>query len=745
MRVGTARMMAVLILGAGSSALAQTKTAEKDAPVAALAPPETPVRDVKENFFGTEISDPYRWLEDLKSPEVSSWMHAQNDYTRAVLERIPNRDRLRTRIAQLDDAGVRVLSLQSFGGRLFYLKQAAGEDNRKLYVRDGSAGAERLLLDPQTRTANGVHYSIDYFQASPDGKLVAVGISPGGSENSVLHVLEASDGKEVGPSIDRAQFGAVYWLPDNHSFFYNRLRKLGPDDPRTAFYLNSKDYLHHIADDPEKDVAIFGNGLSSAASMTETDLPFVIVPPGSKYAFGLIAHGVQNENTIYVTSLDSLHDAGASWRKIADVGEEVTNFDIHGDHVYLLSHHEASRFKILSVDLPKDEVAHARVLMAASDAVVTGIQAAADALYVQKLDGGLGKLWRLPYEGGSATEIRLPFECAIQEIFVNPAEPGVFVRLASWTKSSMIFHYDPKTNTMADTKIIPVSPVDFSGIESEEVKAKSADGTMVPLSIVHQRDLKRDSSHSMLLRGYGAYGITLNPGFDPTSLAWLERGGVIAVAHVRGGGEYGEDWHNGGRKGTKKNTITDFLACAQYLIDHKYTSPQHLAGEGTSAGGLTIGGAITERPDLFGAALDNVGDSDALRAELETSGPANIPEFGTVKNAEDFRNILSISPFQRVKNHTAYPAVLLTTGVNDPRVDPWQMNKMTARLQAATSSGKPVLLRVDYDAGHGGIGATKSQHTALLTDQYSFLLWQLGDPEFAVPNSGAKEAVAKQK
>jgi prolyl oligopeptidase len=746
MRVRTVRMMAVLILGAGSLALAlaQTKTAEKDAPIAALAPPETPVREVKETFFGTEISDPYRWLEDLKSPEVSSWMRAQNDYTRAVLERIPNREKLGKRIAELDDSGVRVNGLQSFGGRLFYLKQATGEENRRLYARDGSGGAERLLLDPQTRTANGVHFSIDYFQASPDGKLVAVGISPGGSENSVLHVLDASDGKEAGPSIDRAQFGAVYWLPDNHSFFYNRLRKLAPNDPRTAYYLNSRDYLHHIGDDPDKDVAIFGSGLSSGVNMTETDLPFVTLPPGSKYAFGVIAHGVQNENTIYVTSLDSLYDASASWRKIADVGDEVAGFDIHGDHVYLLSHHEASRFKVLGVDLPKDEVAHARVLMAASDAVVTGIQAAADALYVQKLDGGLGKLWRLPYEGGAASEIRLPFEGAIQEIFVNPEEPGVFVRLASWTKSSMFFHYDPKTNTIVDTKIIPVSPVDFSGIESEEVKVKAADGTMVPLSIVHQRGLKMDGSHLTLLHGYGAYGITLNPGFDPSSLAWLERGGVAAFAHVRGGGEYGEDWHNGGRKGTKKNTITDFVACAQYLIDHKYTSSQHLAGEGTSAGGLTIGGAITERPDLFGAALDNVGDSDALRSELEISGPANIPEFGTVKNADDFRNMLAISPFHRVKDHTAYPAVLLTTGVNDPRVDPWQVTKMTAILQAATSSGKPVLLRVDYDAGHGGIGATKSQHTALLTDQYSFLLWQLGDPKFAVPSGGAKDSAAKR-
>ncbi len=746
MRALTVRMMAVLILGAGSStlALAQTKTAEKEAPIAGLAPPETPVREVKETFFGTEISDPYRWLEDLKSPEVSSWMRAQNDYTRAVLERIPNRDKLRKRIAELDDSGVRVNGLQSFGGRLFYLKQATGEDNRRLYVRDGAGGAERLLLDPQTRTANGVHYSIDYFQASPDGKLVAVGISPGGSENSVLHVLDASDGKEAGPSIDRAQFGAVFWLPDNQSFFYNRLRKPAANDPRTSYYLNSKDYLHHVADDPEKDVAIFGNGLSPAVSMTESDFPFVSVPPGSKYAFGVIAHGVQNENTIYVTSLASLRDANASWRKIADVGDQVTGFDIHGDHVYLLSHHEASRFKVLGVDLPKDEVAHARVLMPASDAVVTGIQAAGDALYVQKLDGGLGKLWRLPYEGGTATEIRLPFEGAIQEIFVNPTEPGVFVRLASWTKSSMFFHYDPKTNAVVDTKIIPVSPVDFSGIESEEVKVKAPDGTMVPLSIVQQRGLKMDGSHPTLLHGYGSYGYTYDPGFDPTSLAWLERGGVVAVAHIRGGGEYGEDWHNGGRKATKKNTITDFLACAQYLIDRKYTSPQHLAGEGTSAGGITIGGAITERPDLFGAALDNVGMSDDLRAEFQVNGPANIPEFGTVKNSDDFKNLLAISAFHRIKDHTAYPAVLLTTGINDPRVDPWQMNKMTARLQAATSSGKPVLLRVDYDAGHGGIGATKSQHTALLTDQYSFLLWQLGDAEFAVPSGGAKHAVAKQ-
>lgn len=697
---------------------------------APLKPPVTPKREVADEFFGTKIVDSYRWLEDLKSLEVSAWMKAQNDYTRSVLDRIPGREKLHSRIAQLDDTGIRVEGFQSFSGHWFYLKRTPGEDNRKLYTRDGPDAAERLLLNPGTLTANGVHYSIDYYQPSLDGKLVAVGISPGGSENSVLHVLETGTGKDLGERIDRAQFGAVSWLSDNHSFFYNRLRKLGPDEPRTAYYLNSRAYLHHLGDDPDKDTLVFGNGLSPSVSMVDSDFPVVSVPPGSQYALALVAHGVQNESTVYFAKLSEVHDATAPWRKLIDVADEVTNFDIHGDHLYLVSHHNASRFKVLRLDLPDGDINSAQVVVAPSEAVVTVVSVAADAVYVQKLDAGLGRLWRLPFEGGAASEIRLPFDGAIQEMFANPAEAGVYVRSASWTKSPVFLHYDPKANTIADTRIVPPSPVDFSAIESEEVKAKAPDGTLVPLSIIHKRSLKLDGSHPTLLHGYGSYGITYDPGFDPASLAWLERGGVIAVAHVRGGGEYGEDWHNGGRKATKQKTITDFIACAQYLIEHKYTSPSHLAGEGTSAGGITIGGAITERPDLFAAALDNVGMSDDLRAELQINGPANIPEFGTVKNEEDFHHLLAISAYHRVKDQTAYPAVLLTTGINDPRVDPWQMDKMTARLQAATSSGKPVLLRVDYDAGHGGIGATRSQHTALLTDQFSFLLWQLGDPDF---------------
>jgi prolyl oligopeptidase len=276
---------------------------------------------------------------------------------------------------------------------------------------------------------------------------------------------------------------------------------------------------------------------------------------------------------------------------------------------------------------------------------------------------------------------------------------------------------------------VPKSPVDFSGIESVEVKAKSADGTMVPLSIVSKKGLALDGSHPTYLVGYGAYGITYDPYFSPTELAWLERGGVLAIAHVRGGGEYGEDWHRGGMLATKPHTVDDFIACGEYLIEHKYTSARRLSGEGTSAGGVTIGGAITRRPDLFGAALIRVGDSNSLRSETMESGPANIPEFGTVKTEEGFKALWAMDAYQHVKDRTPYPGVMLTTGSNDPRVAPWQAAKMTARLQAATSSGRPILLRVDYDAGHG-LGSTKTQRDEERADEDAFLFWQLGVPEF---------------
>ncbi|HEY7352081.1 MAG TPA: prolyl oligopeptidase family serine peptidase [Terriglobales bacterium] len=711
-RIATACLsLAFLISG---MALSQTKL------------PKTPVREVTDDYFGTKVTDPYRWLENTSDPEVVSWMKQQNDYTRDMLAKIPGRDQLLERIKSLDNAGAVVSSLQVWGGHYFYLKTDPGSDNRRLYVRDTLNAPERLLVDPEKlTTADGKHFSIDYFQPSLDGKYVGYGISPGGSEDSVLHVLETATGKVLPDVIDRAQFGQPTWLPGNKAFFFTRSQKLSASDPPTAKYQKLRVYKHTLGSDPEKDPQVFGYDFSPSVKVTEDDFPVVIYSPAApQEILGLVIHGVKNEKDIYVARFTDTPSAGTSWTKVADDSQDITNLDLHDDDLFLLSHKDASRFKVLRTSLSKPDLSAAKVVVPAGEAVIVNIAAAADGLYIQDLDGGIGKLRRLPYGGGSAEPVKLPFDGAIQSLVANPTLPGAWLNLVGWTKPPLWYVLDAKGN-VEDTHIVPPSPVDFSAIVSEEVKAKSADGTMVPLSIVHRRDIKMDGSSPAWLEGYGAYGITYDPSFRPTWLAFLEHGGLFAVAHVRGGGEYGEDWHNGGRKLTKQHTIDDFIACAEYLIEHKYTSPAKLAGEGTSAGGITIGGAVTQRPDLFAAALIRVGDSDSLRSELMASGPANIPEFGTVKDPDGFKGLYAMDAYQHVKPDTAYPAVLLTTGANDPRVAPWQAAKMTARLQASTSSGKPVLMRVDYDAGHG-LGSTKSQRDIELADEDAFLLWQFG-------------------
>jgi prolyl oligopeptidase len=688
--------------------------------------PNTPRRKVVESYFGTEVTDPYRWLEKTSDPEVVQWMKAQNDFTRETLAKIPGRTGLLDRIRSLDNAGSIVYSLQVWGGHYFYLKADAGSDNRRLYVRDEMTSPERLLVDPEKLTTpDGKHYSIDYFQPSLDGKYVAYGISPGGSENSVLHVLETSSGNVLPDVIDRAQFGQPSWLPDGKSFFIPRLQKLGPDAPPTAKYQKIRVYRHTLGSDPENDPQVFGYGMPGNVRVLDDDFPLIAYSPAAPNALvGLVIHGVKNEKDVYVASFSDTPGDATAWKKVADDSAEITGLDVHGDDLFLLSHKNASRYKVLRTSLSHPDLSKASVSVPPGEVVVVNITAAADGLYIQDLDGGIGRLRRLDYGSGKTSPIKLPFDGAIQTLFTNPIENGAWFELTSWTKSPLWYALTAN-GTVQDTHIVPPSPVDFSQIESEEVKARSADGTMVPLSIIHQRGIALDGSHPTWLDGYGAYGITNDPTFRPTWLAFLEKGGIFAVAHVRGGGEYGEDWHNGGRLLTKQHTVDDFLGCAQYLIDHKYTSTAKLAGEGTSAGGITIGGAVTQRPDLFAAALIRVGDSDSMRSELMESGPANIPEFGTVKEADGFKALYAMDAYQHVKPNTPYPAVLLTTGVNDPRVAPWQAAKMAARLQASTSSGKPVLLRVDYDAGHG-LGSTKSQRDEELADELAFLLWQFG-------------------
>jgi len=688
-------------------------------------PPKAPVHEVTDTYFGQKIVDPYRWMEDSKNADFVAWMKAQADYTRNHLDRLPMRADLLKRLEELSDTGVRVSGVQRAGGYYFYYRVAPGENDRRLYVREGFKGAERLLLDPDKLSEPGKRYSIDSYNPSFDGKYVSYTISVGGSENGEMRVVETASGKDLGERIDRARFGAGAWLPDNHSFVYNRLQKLGDGAPATELYQKSRVYLHTLGTSPDRDVAVFGYEVNPAIKMETTPLPFAYVPIGSKYVIAIVNSGVSPNSEYYFTTVDKLTQTPIPWRKFVSLDDEVANIDLRGDDVYLLTYKNTPRYKIVHINLAQPDIAKGNTIFPASEAVVTGVGAAKDALYVQTLDGGVGKLWRVDYKGGPPQLIKLPYEGTANLGWTDTLTEGLLFGLTSWTKSAAYFAYNPATQKATDTTLIPPIPIDMSSIDAVSVKAKSYDGTLVPLVILSRKGLKRDGTNPTLMIGYGAYGIVnTEPFFASGYLPWLERGGILAFAGVRGGGEYGEEWHLAGKEKTKPNTWKDFIACAEYLINEKYTSAAHLAGEGGSAGGILIGNSIAERPDLFGAAVDAVGVNDAVRAETTSNGVPNIPEFGSTKTEEGFKALLEMDAYLKIKDGAKYPAVLLVTGINDPRVEPWMSAKMAARLQTATTSGKPVLLRVDYDAGHG-FGSTKRQRNEQNADIYAFLFDQL--------------------
>ncbi|HSS69077.1 MAG TPA: prolyl oligopeptidase family serine peptidase [Casimicrobiaceae bacterium] len=707
---------AAALLAATAPAFAQTK------------PPAAPVKEVTDTYFGVTVADPYRYMEDMKNPEVTGWMKAQADYTHAVLLKIPQRAEILKEVTKYGDAAAaRITSVQIVGEMVYYLKRNANENIAKLYVRRGFTGKERLLFDPEKQPApEGKHYAIDYYQPSPDNKYLAFGISIGGSEESVIHILEVATAKETGDVIDRANYATPSFLPDGR-LVYSRLQKLAQGAPITDKYQNQRTYVHVLGKNPDDDPVILGAGVSPSVAAAPEELVFAGNPIGSKYIVGAVVNGVQREIRLYVAPLASLAGDKTPWTKICDTADDVTDIAVQGDTAYLLTHKAASRFKVLRVPLAKPDLAAAEIAVPESESVVTGLAAAKDALYVQRMNGGISELLRLDYQpGAKAAMVKLPFDGDISALASDPRLPGVVIDMSAWIKFGGYYAYQPGTGKVVDTKLQPQSKYDNpQGLTSTEVKVRASDGAMIPLSIVHKKGIKLDGNNPTILYGYGAYGISTTPFYRPTFLPWYERGGVFAVAHVRGGGENGQDWYKAGYKLTKPNTWNDAIACAEWLVANKYTSPSKLGIWGGSAGGIFVGRSITDRPELFAAAIDEVPVSDSLRMETSANGVPNIPEFGTVKTEEGFKGLLAMSSYHHVKDGTKYPAVLLITGYNDPRVDSWEAGKMAARLQAAQGGDRPILLRIDYDAGHG-YGSTKKSQYEERADTFAFLFWQFG-------------------
>ena len=695
-------------------------------------PPSAPVVPVTDDYFGTQVTDNYRYFEDEKDPRLAAWMKAQARYTRAVLDSLPGRQPLLERITELDKDKVAVFDTTQRGNRYFYQKRNPDDQVAKLYYRDGLHGAEHLLLDPGKLGTAQAHAALDYYAPSWDGRLIAYGVSLGGSEESVLHVADVSGTRKFSEAIDRTMLNVVSWLPDNRGFFYLRYPKPTPDMKAADLAYNARTYRHVLGGNVsgDGDPAVFGRGVSAALEVPEGQGTYVLVSPDSPYAIAVANHNMDTAPaTLYVARLERVEGAATPWRKIADVADGIGQYQLQGEYLYFLTLKNAPRFKLARLALAQPDLAHASVVLPEGRAVLTGLALARDGVYVSARDGVLSRVLRVAPDGSAQREVPLPFKGAAALYATDPKENGALIDLDAWVDPERIYHYDPVANATSDSGLVPLPKIDTSALAAEEVFATAHDGTRVPLSILHRKDSPRDGKRPTLLIGYGAYSISYDPYFSPFFVAWIERGGVIAIAHVRGGGEYGEDWHKGGQKLTKLNTIFDFAACAEYLIAAHYTAPKYLAGQGASAGGILVGGALTWRPDLFAAIIDLVGMTDTLRFETTPNGPPNVTEVGSVTTEEGFHGLYAMSAYAHVKDGTAYPAVLLHTGANDPRVAPWIIAKMAARLQAASASGKPILLDVDADAGHG-IGSQRDQARRLWADQCAFSLWQFGDPDF---------------
>ncbi len=767
--MGSPRRTAVRALACAVAFLLACAAYQRSASALDLSPPDTLVGFTVESIFGRRIHDPYRWLEETDSPEVIAWFHAQNNYARSILDALPGRAALRTRLLQLIDSDTSMRDVQAAGETLVYLKRAPEDLIFKLYLREGVGGTERLLLDPAQYGQDGQRAAIEYFSVSPNGRRLAVGVALGGSEDVTLRIIDVATRKQVGASIPRARGASPVWRYDGDLLFYTQQRARAAGEPASEQFRNSRAFMRAFSPGGlERDTALLGNGLDPAIAIDKDDIPAIYVSPLSPFAIGVVSHGVQDEFTLYVAPLTQLRGAATPWRKLATAEQGITDLDLRGEWIYLLTHENADRYQVVRWSLrdPRPYALHdAEVVVAASDRVLRSVHVAKDALYVHETDGGYDTLRRLEYNvklkraaapaarGGTrarsvkgaaalpktagiarGTELKLPYRGAIEEVVTDPQRAGALVRVAGWTEAPSYYSIDGKSGALARTELLPRSGADWSAYAATDVTVKSRDGVDVPLTIIGAKSVPRDGSAPLLLDAYGAYGVSQAPQFWPALAVWLERGGVYAVAHVRGGGELGDAWHRGGYRATKSNSWQDVIDAAQWLISERWTAPNRLALIGGSAGGLTVSNAMIERPDLFAAMVSQSGFHDTLRSETGAAGPANAVEFGTVATEGGLADLLAMSSYARAADGVAYPAALLTIGFRDARVDPWDPGKMAARLQAISASlgeqRNPVLLRVEFDAGHGTSSAHTSDET---TDLFAFLLWRTGAPDFALP------------
>lgn len=687
--------------------------------------PPTRTADASETYFGRTYHDPYRWLENLHDPEVATWFKAQATLTDSVLASIPGRDSLANEWMALDKLNpARYSSIVLESGRVFYKKTMGGENVGKLYVRTGWTGGERLLFDPTTYKP-GVAIVVQSAVVSFDARYVALGLSANGAEVSEIRVLDVDRGELLPDKID-ASYGPFAWVPGHPWFLYD-------DGPRTdpqglEFHLNRKVRMHRLGTGVESDPDVFSRASHPELKLEPKEEPGASIEETSPGDVVVSAATAQRELRLFHAQVADLGAERIKWQSLCQPSDSLDDVVLDRADAYAVTHLGTPRFKVVRTRLASPDWRHAQTVVPQGPDPIRYISRSRDFLFVVYSNGITGRVMKYQLSNGHTSDVALPISGSVDVICPDAHSNRVIVAVTSWLQPTALYDLDAETDAL--TKSVFHSDVTYPGYDqlvSEEVEVPARDGTPIPLSIIHRKDMALDGSHSCILEGYGCYGISITPRFSvQTSVA--TRGVVFAVAHVRGGGEKGEAWHLGGYKSTKPNTWMDYIACAEYLVKKGYTRPEKLAGTGTSAGGILISRAITERPDLFAAAVCNVGDANAMRAEFETDGAGNAMEYGTVNDSVECAALYQMDGMQHVRAGVSYPALMGVGGWNDPRVAPWQPGKFVAAVQNATTSGRPVLMKINYDNGH--FTEEKVVTFRNFAAQAAFLLWQTGHPDF---------------
>ena len=685
-----------------------------DTPAAA---PKARVAVVEETVNGHTIADPYRWLEDANSAETQEFVRAELAYTRGLLDPLPGRDRIHQELTDLLSIGS--IGTPQVGGRFyFYVRREGTQNQAVLLVREGVHGKDRVLVDVNHMSADGT-VALDWWSPSDDGKYVAYGISSGGSEESTLHIVETASGKLLPDTIDRARHANPAWKKDNSGFYYGRTPKKG-DVPAGEEVYHVKIFYHALRSDPAKDPPIFGDRLGAQ------DVPVAqLADDDDRWLLFTVFEG-------YTKTEMFLQDLKAGTAPVAVTsGKDFTySGEILKGQLYIFTNEDAPHYRVLRVDAEKPARPGWREIIPASDAVLSNVLIIHGSLFCKYEKNATSLLKIFSKDGQLVSEVKLPGLGSVTEIGGQWNSDEAFFGFQSFTVPPSIYSMTFKEGeTPSLWARVDAPSIDPLAYEVKQVWFSSKDGTKVPMFVFYKKGIVLNGKNPTVLTGYGGFNISLTPSFVGDRYLWLEHGGVFAVANLRGGAEFGEEWHRAGMLEKKQNVFDDFIAAAEYLIAQKYTDKEHLAIRGGSNGGLLVGVALTQRPELFRAVVCQVPLLDMLRYQHFQIAKLWIPEYGSADDPKQFDFIYAYSPYQHVKAGREYPSVLFMTADSDSRVDPMHAKKMAALMQAEAANGqsreRPILLRIESRAGHG-VGKPITKQIEELTDVYSFLFWQLG-------------------